>query len=194
MRIPHLCEKMKRLTSKDAVSRTKNDDGQGPNFYELSRTNPLPEQECKPVAIQPSNLTQTERDLIELQSVISGRRQAIDLGNLFLDSSAARARTGGGFTMPQRNGQAGGWLQSALSSLQNTQNVNAGLLYGGNLMSPSLSAMGEHMRRMQILKSGTDGQKIAMLTSLNMAFSGGVDSILEHGTVTPKPRSHRFYP
>ena len=177
IRMPHLCEKMKRLTSKDAVSRGKNGDAQAPNFYELSRTNPLPGLECKPAANhQLSNLTQNRSDLLEMGNFIADRRRAIGLASLFLDSGAASGMSGGGgFTMLQGSGQGGGWGQSGLNSLQNFQNVNAGLLYGGNLMSPSLSAMGEHLRRMQILKSGSNGQELAKLMAMNMAFPDGMN-------------------
>jgi hypothetical protein len=40
--LPHLCEKMKRLASKDEA-RVKNEDAPTPDFYALSRDHPLPE-------------------------------------------------------------------------------------------------------------------------------------------------------
>lgn len=41
--MPHLCDKMRRLTTKDLSKRKKMDDGPTPDFYALSRENPLPE-------------------------------------------------------------------------------------------------------------------------------------------------------
>jgi hypothetical protein len=44
-RMPHLCEKMKRLTAKDAAARKMLQDTPTPNFYVLSYETPVPEQD-----------------------------------------------------------------------------------------------------------------------------------------------------
>ena len=41
--MPHLCDKMRRLTTKDLSKKKKMEDGPTPDFYALSRENPLPE-------------------------------------------------------------------------------------------------------------------------------------------------------
>jgi hypothetical protein len=41
--MPHLCEKMRRLTGKDAGSRKKAEAERTPDLHAMSRTNPLPE-------------------------------------------------------------------------------------------------------------------------------------------------------
>ncbi|CAB9503533.1 shock factor protein 4 [Seminavis robusta] len=41
--MPHLCDKMRRLTTKDLSKKKKMEDGPTPDFYALSRDNPLPE-------------------------------------------------------------------------------------------------------------------------------------------------------
>jgi hypothetical protein len=45
--LPHICNKMRRLTSKDE-DRVKNEDAPTPDFYSLSRTNPLPSDSKTP--------------------------------------------------------------------------------------------------------------------------------------------------
>ena len=187
-RMPHLCEKMRRLTSKDAASRKKNEDGLAPNFYELSQSNPLPdddrerererERERKPAANEPTIPTRNgSADLLGMEKFIADQRRAIGLASLFMDQNAGGiGGRVGAFSMHQvANRQGGGW-HSGLSSLQSLQNANtAALLYGHLMPPPSLSAMSEHMRRLQILKSGANSQELAKLMSMNMAFPEGVN-------------------
>jgi hypothetical protein len=173
--MPHLCEEMRRLTSKDAVARKKNDDDLAPNFYELSRKNPLPVEENNSVATVASKPNQNVADLLEMESFIADRRRAIGLASLFLDSGAG-AVGGSGFSMHQGIQRGGGWQNGSIG-LQNFQNVNAGLLYG-NLMPSSLSTMSDHIRRLQVLNSGSNGQELAKLMSTsrtNIAFSEGAN-------------------
>ena len=48
--MPHLCDKMRRLTTKDLSKKKKMEDGPTPDFYALSRDNPLPESTPVPTA------------------------------------------------------------------------------------------------------------------------------------------------
>lgn len=41
--MPHLCDKMRRLTSKDISKRKNVEEEPAPDFYSMSRRNPLPE-------------------------------------------------------------------------------------------------------------------------------------------------------
>ncbi len=51
--MPHLCDKMRRLTSKDISKRKKMEEEPAPDFYSLSRRSPLPESSTP--AAPPSN-------------------------------------------------------------------------------------------------------------------------------------------
>ena len=48
--MPHLCDKMRRLTTKDLSKKKKMEDGPTPDFYALSRENPLPESTPVPTS------------------------------------------------------------------------------------------------------------------------------------------------
>ena len=82
--MPHLCEKMRRLTSKDSSARKKHhpDDEKAPDFYAISRANPLPETSSLPPIPTLRGLRNDVGLLTEMEAALLEReRNRIDLLN-----------------------------------------------------------------------------------------------------------------
>eukprot|EP00521_Asterionellopsis_glacialis_P008918 CAMPEP_0195287326 /NCGR_PEP_ID=MMETSP0707-20130614/4435_1 /TAXON_ID=33640 /ORGANISM="Asterionellopsis glacialis, Strain CCMP134" /LENGTH=378 /DNA_ID=CAMNT_0040347073 /DNA_START=39 /DNA_END=1171 /DNA_ORIENTATION=+ len=85
--MPHLCEKMRRLTNKDSAARKKLEDEAAPDFYALSRSHPLPENTPIPSPAIPASMAPpgvTGGSFVDMEAALMERRRAalVDRMNL----------------------------------------------------------------------------------------------------------------
>jgi hypothetical protein len=176
-RMPHLCHKMRRLTSKDAAARKKNEEDPAPNFYALSRENPLPayiDPTTTTIAMEPIQSQQQQQggDHFDLEALLADRRRTSGLANLF---AGAGAGFGANLLMNQQ-----GALQESLQKLQNLQNVNMNGRFYGNLMPTPLMNGGGPMQQLKQLNAGAQCPDMAQLFSMNNAAMNNV-AMMGHG-------------
>mmetsp|Transcript_4728 Transcript_4728/g.10648 ORF Transcript_4728/g.10648 Transcript_4728/m.10648 type:complete len:203 (+) Transcript_4728:687-1295(+) len=130
--MPHLCEKMRRLTNKDTASRKKTEEEPAPDFYALSRLYPLPDATPVPSASRPNAQRQApSQGILDVETALLERRRAdiLDRVNLLASSGALRPDALASLSMPQ-----GGLAPNALqqSALQGTQGIlRPGMMFDG---------------------------------------------------------------
>jgi hypothetical protein len=181
--MPHLCEKMRRLTTKDIGKRKKLDDEPTPDFYSMSRENPLPES--APIAAAPRGLSAVPRPngapssgLAEVELALLERRRAdlLDRINLLASSNALRqdavaaslGRQDGGL-----NNNLGSFLGGNGSNLSNGNNQSLQSMQNMQNMqnNAALNAMGNNQAlQRQLMAAGRlPNGNVAPLSNNNMA-------------------------
>jgi hypothetical protein len=118
--MPHLCDKMRRLTTKDLSKKKKMEDGPTPDFYALSRDNPLPESTPVPTTtLTPSAIIAASRAgsglaNADVELALLERRRADIFNRMNLLASSNGMGQGGfigGFQGQQLGQQFGGMGQ-----------------------------------------------------------------------------------
>jgi hypothetical protein len=118
--MPHLCDKMRRLTTKDLSKKKKMEDGPTPDFYALSRDNPLPESTpvptttLTPPAIAAAGRAGSDLASADVELALLERRRADIFNRMNLLASSNGMGQGGfigGFQGQQLGQQFGGMGQ-----------------------------------------------------------------------------------
>jgi hypothetical protein len=145
--MPHLCDKMRRLTTKDLGKRKKVEDGPTPDFYALSRENPLPESTPVPT----TTLTPP--------AIAAAGRPTGDLGNADVELALLERRRADIFNRMNLLASSNGMRPDAFSAAQlgqqdglqmnNNSLVAAAALSLGNngrpqSLNPSSLQLGSH--------------------------------------------------
>lgn len=196
--MPHLCEKMRRLTNKDTAARKKHEDEPAPDFYALSRAYPLPD--TAPVAPtmrqNPSRQASTQ-GLLDMETALLERRRAdlLDRVNLLASSSMLRPDAMSSFSMQGGLPNASGMLRGGMmfdglggsglggAGLGGAGFAGAGLGgagLGGAGLGPSPAPAPTHSLH-QLLGARQPSPEMAQLLAMNnagmgmsMAVGGGV--------------------
>jgi len=133
--MPHLCDKMRRLTTKDLSKKKKMEDGPTPDFYALSRDNPLPESTPVPTTtLTPPALaggrTGTDMTNADMELALLERRRAdiFNRMNLFAGSNGMN---------PNAFGAAPGHQMPSQQDMNNNSLVAAAALSLGNNGRPN---------------------------------------------------------
>lgn len=149
--MPHLCDKMRRLTSKDATSRKKNEEEQAPDFYALSRTNPLVETTHIASDVSKSDITAAAGGSlfdVETAALLDhhrrvGLRDRVSLAAGLCSDPLLASMNQGGFQGGRQNS-----LQNSLQGFQHLQNVSteAARLFIMPSQSSSFGGMNNHQQ------------------------------------------------
>jgi len=133
--MPHLCDKMRRLTTKDLSKKKKMEDGPTPDFYALSRDKPLPESTPVPTTtLTPPALaggrTGTDMTNADMELALLERRRAdiFNRMNLFAGSNGMN---------PNSFGAAPGHQMPSQQDMNNNSLVAAAALSLGNNGRPN---------------------------------------------------------
>ena len=164
--MPHLCDKMRRLTSKDTIVQRKVC-SPSPNFYAISQKNPLPQQAESSIARDRPLSPQYRESMASMEGFLTDHQRALNLVQLFSHSGSGQRS----FVWEQ-NGQSKVTLQNGFGSHQSIQDVQSTRMYG-SLMPTPLAAVNDCIRQLQLLKAGPSVPSMSNLLPLNPAFLGG---------------------
>lgn len=133
--MPHLCEKMRRLTTKDLGKKKKiEQDGPTPDFYALSRENPLPESTPVPT----TSMT---------PPAMAAGRTGSDLASADVELALLERRRADIFTrmnlLASTNGGAGGMNMNGMNGM----NMNGINMNGMNGMNVGAAGMQQQLQQ-----------------------------------------------
>lgn len=108
--MPHLCDKMRRLTTKDLGKRKKTSEGEPtPDFYKLSQENPLPESAPMPTTATLTSPTMSGRqgDIpnTDVELALLERRRADIFNRMNLLAGGNSGMSNLGLGVPQQDFQ-----------------------------------------------------------------------------------------
>eukprot|EP00545_Synedropsis_sp_CCMP1620_P007059 CAMPEP_0119015168 /NCGR_PEP_ID=MMETSP1176-20130426/10591_1 /TAXON_ID=265551 /ORGANISM="Synedropsis recta cf, Strain CCMP1620" /LENGTH=421 /DNA_ID=CAMNT_0006968437 /DNA_START=48 /DNA_END=1313 /DNA_ORIENTATION=+ len=193
--MPHLCDKMRRLTSKDATSRKKNEEEPAPDFYALSCTNPLPEAPIAPDVSKSVTTAATGGSLFDMETaaLLDHRRRAglLDRVNLaagLRSDPLLASMSQGGFQGGLQGGLQGGFqggfqgglqggLQNSLQGLQHLQNVpaEAARLFMMPGQSSSFGVSNNQHQMAAATVAHQQQQQLQQQLQMQFNFPGGAD-------------------
>lgn len=146
--MPHLCDKMRRLTTKDLSKKKKMEDGPTPDFYALSRENPLPESTPVPTTtLTPPAIAAAGRpggDLAnaDVELALLERRRADIFNRMNLLAS-----NGMGQQFPGQMGQMGQMQMGQMGQMQMGQmGQQGGMMNNNSLVAAAALSLGNNGR------------------------------------------------
>eukprot|EP00541_Cyclophora_tenuis_P008882 CAMPEP_0116570398 /NCGR_PEP_ID=MMETSP0397-20121206/16918_1 /TAXON_ID=216820 /ORGANISM="Cyclophora tenuis, Strain ECT3854" /LENGTH=219 /DNA_ID=CAMNT_0004098251 /DNA_START=247 /DNA_END=906 /DNA_ORIENTATION=- len=157
--MPHLCEKMRRLTNKDTAAKKKAEDEPAPDFYALSRVYPLPDS--APPRPNPVRATAPPPGLLDahMETALLERRRAdlLERVNLLAASSnALRPDALTSFSMSQGGASM----------------LRPGMMFDHGLPSAAPPAPQQALQQLLARQAGPDMAQILAMNNAGMGAPG----------------------
>lgn len=134
--MPHLCDRMRRLTSKDTAARKKLEENPAPDFYALSRENPLPKAIAAVPDLAPkAQAAPSSSSMFDMEQALMFNRQSAGIANLLGPNHTAFNPSSIHQMTTQTGGLQGVGLQNLQQSLMQQQQAFPNPMPGANALS-----------------------------------------------------------